>query len=259
MKNSLGFHAALALGGVALFCGAGASLQAADKDGKEWKELTPKNGLTKQWRAGGSKNDVAGWLERGVVQASPEDPRAFVWSKAGPGVIFNGEKGRTKNLVSVAQHGDIEAHIEFMIPARSNSGVYFMGRYEVQVLDSFGKEKAGVHDCGAIYERWDPKRGKGREGYEGHPPRVNASRKPGEWQTFDVIFRAPRFDKQGNKTRSAEFVKVVHNGTVIHEKIKLSGPTRGGMFADEAATGPLMLQGDHGPVAYRNIRIRSLD
>ena len=73
-----------------------------------------------------------------------------------------------------------------------------------------------------------------------------------------MIFRAPQFDKNGKKTRSAEFVKVVHNGTVIHENVKLSGPTRGATFTDEKATGPFMLQGDHGPVAYRNIRFRPL-
>ncbi len=133
-----------------------------------------------------------------------------------------------------------------------------MGRYEIQILDSWGKEQIGDHDCGAIYQRWDPKRGKGKEGYEGHAPGVNASRKPGDWQTYDVIFRAPRFNKAGEKIRNAQFVKVVHNGIVIHKNVLLTGPTRASIFNEEKATGLIMLQGDHGPVAYRNIRFRTL-
>lgn len=99
----------------------------------------------------------------------------------------------------------------------------------------------------------------GNEGYDGHPPKISACRKPGEWESFDVIFRVPSFDLDGNKTRDADFVKVVQNGIVIHKHATISGPTRGALFEDESATGPLLLQGDHGPVAYRNVRIRSLD
>jgi len=106
-------------------------------------------------------------------------------------------------------------------------------------------------DCGGIYQRWNGKRNP--KGYEGRPPRVNASRRPGQWQTFDVIFRAPRFDKKGQKIANARFEKVVHNGIVIHADVELSGPTRASAYNDEKPTGPLMLQGDHGPVAYRNI------
>jgi hypothetical protein len=87
---------------------------------------------------------------------------------------------------------------------------------------------------------------------------VNASRPPGEWQSFDVIFRAPRFDASGVKIANAKFVKVVHNGQVIHENIEVRGPTRGARFGDEKSAGPLLLQGDHGPVAYRNVRILPL-
>jgi hypothetical protein len=70
-----------------------------------------------------------------------------------------------------------------------------------------------------------------------------------------VTFRAPKFDASGTKTANAVFVKVVHNGKVIHENVEVSGPTRASGFGDEKPTGPLMLQGDHGPVAYRNIRL----
>ncbi len=222
-----------------------------------WQNLTPKNAL-KHWRQADPKGGTAEWMEVGDARLAADNHRVLdAVNDAGSGVILNGPKGRTKDIFSKATHGDIEAHIEFMVAEHSNSGIYFQGRYEVQVLDSYGKDQVAEHDCGAIYQRWDPARGKGKEGFAGHPPRVNASRKAGEWQTFDVIFRAPKFDKDGNKTRNAKFVKVVHNGTVIHENVELNGPTRGGM-GQEAAKGPIRLQGDHGPVAYRNIRIRSL-
>jgi len=169
----------------------------------------------------------------------------------GTGIAVNGPKGRTKHLFSKLEHGDVEAHIEFTVSKGSNSGVYFQGRYEIQVFDSWGAKEPQYSDCGGIYQRWD----KGK-GYEGHPPRVNVSRAPGEWQTFDVIFRAPRFDASGKKIANAVFVKVVHNGTVIHENVEVTGPTRAAAFNDEKPVGPLMLQGDHGPVAYRRIRIR---
>jgi hypothetical protein len=169
--------------------------------------------------------------------------------------IANGDKGKTRDLVTQAEFGDIETHIEFKIPAHSNSGIYFMGRYEVQVYDSFGvaKDKYPGIECGGIYPRWI-----NNQNVEGHSPRVNASKPPGEWQTFDVVFRAPRFDANGNKTVNAMFVKVAHNGTVIHEYVELTGPTRGGSPNNEKATGPLRFQGDHGPVAYRNLKIRRL-
>jgi hypothetical protein len=142
-----------------------------------------------------------------------------------------------------------------MVPKGSNSGVYFMGRYEIQVYDSFRaaeSEYPGI-ECGGIYQRWDNDRV--RKGYEGRSPRVNASRPPEQWQTFDIIFRSPRFDNKGRKIANARFEKVVHNGTVVHADVELSGPTRASAYNDEKPAGPLMLQGDHGPVAYRNIRI----
>ena len=186
------------------------------------------------------------WLVVGEVSKDRDNERRLTW-KPGTGVVVNGRDGRTKHLVTKAEHGDCRAHIEFMVPKGSNSGVYFQGRYEIQVLDSWGKKKVGSGDCGGIYERW-----KDGKGFEGTPPDVNASRPPGEWQTYDVWFRAPRFDKAGKKTANARFLKVIHNGKVVHENVEVTGPTRSALFDDEKPTGPLMLQGDHGPVAYRN-------
>ena len=216
--------------------------------GEGWTDLVGEG--MKGW-----KQPTAGWMNVGEAVKDPANEK-LISTKPGTGILVNGKTGRTKNLFTEMQHGDCEAHIEFMVPKGSNSGVYFLARYEVQVLDSFGVEKVKHGDCGGIYQRWDNKRKP--QGYEGHPPRVNASKAPGEWQSFDVVFLAPRFDKDGKKTANAKFVKVVHNGVVVHENVEVTGPTRAAAFGDEKPTGPLMFQGDHGPVAYRNIRIRPL-
>jgi hypothetical protein len=214
----------------------------------EWKQLIPGPDMA-GWRKGTGE-----WAMVGEVAKDAANERA-VAVKPGAGIIYNGPKGSTSNIFTEGEFGDIAAHIEFMVPAKSNSGIYFMGRYEVQVYDSFGVEKdkyPGI-ECGGIYPRWVD-----NHEMEGHSPRVNASRAPGEWQMFDVIFRAPRFDAAGKKTANAKFVKVIHNGQVIHENIEVTGPTRGAAFNDEKAVGPLMFQGDHGPVAYRNLRVLPL-
>ena len=201
------------------------------------------------WRSGTGQ-----WQVVGDAFANSANEK-LLSTRPGTGAIVNGPTGKTSHLFSKDEFGDVAAHIEFMVSKGSNSGVYFMGRYEIQVYDSFGVEKdeyPGI-ECGGIYQRWDNNREP--KGYEGHSPRVNASRAPGQWQNFDVIFRAPRFDAAGRKLSNARFEKVVHNGAVIHEDVELTGPTRASAFNDEKSAGPLMLQGDHGPVAYRNIQI----
>ena len=144
------------------------------------------------------------------------------------------------DISTVQTFGDCTIELEFMVPKGSNSGIYVMGEYEVQVFDSFGKEKLGMGDLGALYSAATPK--------------VNASKKPGEWQKFIIEFQAPKFEG-GKKTANAKFLKVTLNDQVLHENVEMKGPTPGGLTGQEAATGPLMFQGDHGPVAYRNIKI----
>ena len=205
--------------------------------------------------------DLTGWRPTGdwqtaqAVSLRPADPTQFDL-QPGVGIYVNGPKGRTLNLLTETELGDAQVHIEFCIPRKSNSGVYLMGRYEVQVFDSFGvkNDKYPGLECGGIYPRWSLERNE----FEGHSPRTNASKPPGEWQSFDIVFRAPRFDAAGRKTADARFVKVTHNGQTIHENVILGGPTRAAAFEDEKPRGPLMLQGDHGPVAYRNIRLQPL-
>jgi len=210
--------------------------------------LIGENGLN-AWR-----QPTGEWMVGGDATMDPQNEKALKGSE-GKGVVLNGPKGNTNHLLSAIEHGDVVAHVEFKVPKGSNSGVYFMGRYEIQVFDSFGIEKPEYpgSGCGGIYERWI-----NDKGFEGHDPMVNASKPAGEWQTYDVVFRAPRFDADGKKTENARFVRVVHNGKVVHENVEVTGPTRAAAFEDEKPLGPLMLQGDHGPVAYRNVTVRVL-
>jgi len=198
------------------------------------------------------------WFQAEKAQLDTANNELFKYLK-GEGVFINGSTGKTNHLVSKESFGDIELHLEFLLPKGSNSGIYFQSKYEVQIFDSYGKEQPDFADCGGIYQRWDESKSKGKKGYEGVSPRVNATLSLGKWQTYDVIFRAPRFDASGKKIKNAMFEKVILNGTVIHENIEVTGATREGSDTEEKAFAPLLLQGDHGRVAYRNIRIRKLE
>ena len=181
----------------------------------------------------------------------------------GQGVLVNtlrsGKYHRSDDLKSKMQHGDIRLLVDFMLPKGMNSGIYLQGRYEVQLYDSWGKKTVKYDDCGGIYERWDDSRGKGKEGYEGYAPRQNASKAPGLWQTLEIDFQAPRFDASGRKIANAIFNKVILNGLVVQENIEVSGMTRGAIFDKEAPFGPILIQGDHGPVAFRNLRYETYE
>ncbi len=168
--------------------------------------------------------------------------------------MVNGE-GRTVDLASEAEFGDMDLHVEFCVARHSNSGVYLQGRYEVQIYDSFGVAKdayPGI-ECGGIYPRWIQE-----QNVDGHSPLINASKPAGEWQTFDIQFQAPRFNPDGKKVANAKVVRILHNGQIVQQNVELAGPTRGARWPEEKPEGPLLLQGDHGPVAYRNLRVRPL-
>ncbi len=217
------------------------------------------------WTALLDGKDLAGWHGLGSGKNEWLTTPGIKWERllgptrlAGvPGAgdrILNGPQGRTVNLVSDQKFGDIELYVEFMLAKGSNSGVYLEGLYEVQVFDSWGStEPVTSSDCGGIYHRWINNKGVG-----GSAPSRNASRRPGEWQSFQIWFHAPRFDASGKKIENAKFIRVLHNGLSIQENVEVDGPTRAAMEAPEAPTGPIMLQGDHGPVAYRNIYWRPL-
>ena len=152
---------------------------------------------------------------------------------------------RGGNIVTKDRFKDFNLHIEFRTPfmpeargqGRGNSGVYLQGRYEIQVLDSYGLEGRD-NECGGIYQVG--------------APMVNMCLPPLQWQTYDITFQAPRFDASGNKTEDA-VVTVVHNGVTIHDRRRLPGPTGGAMDGNESEPGGIYLQ-DHGnPVRFRNI------
>ncbi len=167
---------------------------------------------------------------------TPVDPAAG----GGPAarVLINASTG--VDLYSEKVFGDCTIEVELMVPKGSNSGIYVMGEYEVQILDSYGKKKVGPGDMGGLYNAAAPKE--------------NACKKPGEWQKFVIDFQAPKF-ADGKKTANAKFVKVTLNDTVIHENVEMKGPTPSCLTGKEKAEGPIMFQGDHGPVAFRNIRV----
>ena len=171
----------------------------------------------------------------------------------GKGILVNGTDGKAGNLISKFQHGDVQAAIEYMVPEGSNSGVYFQGRYELQIFDSYGKNLMSPEENGGIY----PRVIKG-EKVGGNAPIINASKPPGQWQKFIVIFRAPRFDADGNKVENAKYVKVTHNGQLIHQNVEVEGPTAGAHFSAEKPVGPLIIQGNHGPVAFRRIILKPI-
>lgn len=202
------------------------------------------------------KDPGATWQMAGSVRADLESPGELVFS-AGNSVLVNypTKKKPGKDLYSVNEYGDMDLELDYLMARGSNSGIYLQGRYEVQLLDSWGVQNPTYGDNGGIYERWDASQPAGSEGFEGWAPRQNASRAPGVWQHIKISFRAPRFDASGKKTENALIERIELNGTLIHENVVLSGPTRGPMSETETAKGPLRFQGDHGAVAFRNIRI----
>ena len=214
------------------------------------------------WRALLNGKDLSGW--HGLA-GSPNEwftTRAVHWKRIfnptrlggdrGPGDrIVNGPSNKTANLVTDEKFGSFELYLEFMTAKGSNSGVYLHGLYEVQIFDSYGFEgPLTVGDCGGIYERSD--------NTGGMPPARNAARAPGEWQSLHVWFTAPQFDAEGHKTKNARALRVLLNQLPVQENVELTGPTRSSLEIPEAPQNPLMLQGDHSAIAYRNIYIKPL-
>jgi len=196
-----------------------------------------------------------GWKWAKAVTLGPANPKKLAF-EPGSGILVNGEKGTAPDLYTKEKYGDLEVHVEFLIAKGSNSGVKFHGHYEIQINDSFGRKgELTGDDCGGIYPRAEMKP-RYHHIDKGVAPKVNACKAPGEWQTLEATFRAPRFDTDGKKTANARIVRATLNGQVIHEDQELLTPTGHNHTRPEVATGPLMLQGDHGPVAFRNVRVQ---
>jgi Domain of Unknown Function (DUF1080) len=211
------------------------------------------------WRSLLDGKDLAGWhpVDRsgdswftapGVTWKRIFSPK-ILSAKPGPGDrIVNGKSGQASNLVTDEKFGSFELYLEFMLAKGSNSGLYLHGLYEVQIFDSFGYSgPLTVGDCGGIYEQEDG---------GGSPPALNASRPPGEWQSLHIWFEAPKTSSSGGKIKAAKIWRVVLNDAVVQQKVEVPGPTVSHLNLPESESNPIMLQGDHGPVAFRNIYIK---
>lgn len=175
------------------------------------------------------------------------------WEGGENWIIADGVATAAKNGITTKKtYGDCQLHVEFATPekvegngqGRGNSGIYLMGRYEVQVLDSYENPTYFDGQCGAIYKQ--------------QPPMVNASRKPGQWQTMDIIFTAPKFDDAGKLTRPG-FVTVLHNGVLLHNHFELQGSTsytEPAKYVAHADREPMHIQFHGNPVRFRNIWLR---
>src|SRR5690242_291420 len=157
------------------------------------------------------------------------------------------------DLATKQKFGDVQLHIEWAAPVeirgnsqnRGNSGIFLQGRYEVQVLDSYQNPTYADGQAGALYGQW--------------PPLANATRKPGEWQSYDIVFEAPKFE--GGKLIKPAYATVFLNGVLLHNHKELMGPTvhrQLAQYATQPAEDSLVLQDHQQPVRYRNIWIRRL-
>jgi hypothetical protein len=184
-----------------------------------------------KWRAASGNGDAKWKIAGGYMEVTP-----------GAG-----------DIATRQEFADCQLHLEWASPSevkgegqeRGNSGVFLMERYEVQVLDSYNNRTYYHGQAGSIYNQY--------------APLVNASRKPGEWQSYDIIFKAPKFDEQGKVTERAR-ITVLHNGVLIQNNVEIYGNTWHDRAALYIAHGPASLRlQDHGnPVRYRNLWIRAL-
>lgn len=156
-------------------------------------------------------------------------------------------------LQTTKKYGDCTVETEFMVPKDSNSGIYLMGRYEVQILDSHGKKEVGYGDMGGIYRRWDDNRDP--KGFDGVAPTANAAKPAGEWQKMTIKFRAPRLDADGNLLEKPVFISVELNGKTIQKNIPVNGHTRAARRTGWTTNDFIFIQGDHGPVAFRKFEV----
>ncbi|WEK21518.1 MAG: DUF1080 domain-containing protein [Candidatus Pedobacter colombiensis] len=204
------------------------------------------------------KDPGKSWSLAKDVTASLKTDNELTITK-GAGILVNSpdKKNQGADLFTNALHGNMILELDYLMAKGSNSGIYLQGNYEIQLRDSWGNTNPLSSDNGGIYERWDDSKPEGQKGYNGYAPRQNVSKAPGLWQHLKIAFQAPQFDAGGNKIANARILTAELNGIIIHENVELSGPTRGASDK-EKALGALRLQGDHGAVAFKNIKISKL-
>jgi hypothetical protein len=238
----IAFAAALILFGASAFLHA-ADEKAAGEELFNGKDFTG-------WKMDKSKQTEV-WKIVSSAELDPKDPSNLATKgdgSEGHGLMFRvkHEEGYGSNPYTEKTFADCEVHVEFMTPNKSNSGVYLMGQYEVQILADRGTpdNKLGMHNTGAIYVT--------------SPPKTISLKPYGEWNTMDIVFQAPRFEN-GKKVKNAKFISVIINGTKVQENVDTPKPTGGQLPGGEKPTGPLMLQGDHGCVAFRSVRVKAIE
>jgi hypothetical protein len=250
-----------------------------------WASTASVSGADDGWTPLFNGKDLAGWTPRNPkakkvwvtcddVKLDPADPSRLLPVGAGgrpDGVLLCGDDGRGSDLMTTDSFGDYELHLEFTVPKGSNSGVYNRGLFEIQIFDSFGVPKPAFHDCGALYER--------------AVPPMNLAKPPGEWQSYDITLKGKRLtlvwngrvvyrdrDVRYGETDKAAFERLTAENASKPPELRVrleekdgkyvgyfgEGGTRSGLDGPDRP-GPILLQGDHGPVAFRNIRIRRLD
>lgn len=223
-----------------------------------WKPLLNGRNLD-GWQLVDSTKKGQWVVTKAVVWGGTANPTLLTATPgAGDRIVNTGvdPKGNASNLYTTEKFGDVEVYVEFMVAAHSNSGFFMHGLYETQIWDSWGfTPRLDADRCGAMYH-YDGGPIDGIDG--GIVPTVRADRPPGQWQSFQYWFQAPRFDASGKRIAPARFLRILHNGQLIHENVERLGPTVASMKIPEAPTNPIMLQGDHGAVAFRNIYVRPL-
>lgn len=201
------------------------------------------------------QKDQRGWSLAGEVKLNPENARRL---DSTPGDVVLVSNGDAVNLHTNQKFQDVQLKCDFLIPTRSNAGVKLNGLYEIQIRDTHEMKELTGDMCGGVYPR-----AKLRPRYthidKGIAPAENAAKPAGEWQTLELTFYSPRFDDAGKKIENARFEHVVLNGKEVHKMVDLKYPTGAAWnLMPEVAEGAVMLQGDHGPVAFRNIQVRPL-
>jgi hypothetical protein len=193
-----------------------------------------------------------GWQTSTVADALEKD--IAIQASGKPFFLTNAATPKKAGyLQTLGKFGDCTVESEFLIPEGSNSGIYFQGRYEIQILDSHGKAKVSDGDMGAVYHRWDNKRQP--KGYEGHAPLINSAKPAGQWQKLLIKFRAPRFKKDGTLLEKPRFLSVHLNDLLVQKNISLNGPTRSAQRKGFVAEDHIFIQGDHGPIAFRKFKV----